>query len=66
MHERGHELHVGERAAAARVVVEGAAAREPHQQQLQVVHRARVPDVAVARALLHATQPILNLLYTSR
>lgn len=52
MYERGHQLHVGQRAAAAGVVVEGPSAGEPHQQQLQVVDGARVADVAVAGTLL--------------
>ena len=52
MRQRGHELHVGERSAAAGVVVEGAAAGEAHEQQLQIVDGARVSNVAVAGAFL--------------
>lgn len=55
MQQSRHQLHVGKGAASPGVVVEGAPAREPTQQELQVVDGARVTYVAVTRAFLNNT-----------
>lgn len=60
MNKCGHELHVGKRPAAARVVVEGAPAREALQQQFQIVDRARVADITVPCAFLVQNNTLLQ------